>query len=104
MTSLEMGGQVSFIGDQIEKENKTTTQNSDEKIIKTNSFFYKLGYNQFKMNISSNMILLSNKIEVKTLKNLNILSEKFNFEKTINLNSTTKEEHIIKIVLKKMKF
>ena len=92
MTSLEMGGQVSFIGDQIEKENKTTTQNSDEKIIKTNSFFYKLGYNQFKMNISSNMILLSNKIEVKTLKNLNILSEKFNFEKTINLSSTTKEE------------
>ena len=92
MTSLEMGGQVSFIGDQMEKENKTTTKNSDEKNIKTNSFFYKLGYNQFKMNISSNMILLSNKIEVKTLKNLNILSEKFNFEKTINLNSTTKEE------------
>ena len=83
MTSLEMKGEAFFISNKNDKISE---------IIEANQSYYKLGYNQFKMNVTSNMKLLNNKIEVKILEKLNNLNKKFNFEKPKILNSNLDNE------------
>ena len=96
MIYLEMKGEALFKGHQKENENKIKnvqiSNNEKEKIIKTNISFYNLGYNQFKMNVSSKMELLETQIDIHILNNLNKLSKKFQFEKYLTSNIISKEK------------
>jgi len=98
MTSLDMEGEASFISNDLNNSNRineTQTELNEEKNEKktdTNESYYKLGYNQFKMNVSSNIILIQNKIEKSTLENLDKLSQFLKFEKSKSFTSTLSEK------------
>ena len=98
MTSLDMEGEASFIsteGNNLNQINETqigVNEEKNEKKIDTNESYYKLGYNEFKMNVSSNIILIQNKIEKKVLENLGKLSKLFKFEKSKPCNATLSEK------------
>ena len=96
MVNLEMKGEAIFKSNKKENIEKIS-KIENEKIIKSNISYYSLGYNQFKMNVSSKMNLIQNKKEIKTIEILNNLSEKLNFEKLKNSNSSSKESEDINI-------
>ena len=96
MVNLEMKGEAIFKSNKKEN-NEKISKIENEKIIKSNISYYSLGYNQFKMNVSSKMNLIQNKKEIKTIEILNNLSEKLNFEKLKNSNSSSKESEDINI-------
>ena len=98
MTSLDMEGEASFISNEQNNSNKINETQMElngernEKKTDTNESYYKLGYNQFKMNVSSNIILIQNKIEKNILENLDKLSKLFKFEKSRSFTSTLSEK------------
>lgn len=59
---------------------------TEEKNLETNESYYKLGFNEFDMNVTSNMELIHNEIDPKILKKLNVLSNLISFEKYKELN------------------
>ena len=61
---------------------------TEEKNLETNESYYKLGFNEFDMNVTSNMELIHNEIDPKILKKLNVLSNLISFEKYKELNET----------------
>ena len=99
MVDLEMKGQAIFKSNQKEEKNEKIIENvcRTEKIIKTNISYYRLGYNQFKMNVSSKMKLLQNKKNPKILETLNNFAKKINFENSKFSNSTPETEKINEI-------
>lgn len=94
MVNLEMKGEVIFKSNKKEN-NEKVSKIENEKIIKSNISYYSLGYNQFKMNVSSKMNLIQNKKEIKTIEILNNLSKKLDFEKLKNSNLSSKESEEI---------
>ena len=98
MTSLDMEGEASFISNEQNNSNKTNetlielNKEKNEKKTDTNESYYKLGYNQFKMNVSSNIKLIQNKIEKNILEDLNKLSKLFVFEKSKSFISEFSEK------------
>ena len=97
ITSLEMKGEAlfkSFVPDKNnETKNKENTSlrfvsETEEKNLETNESYYKLGFNEFDMNVTSNMELIHNEIDPKILKKLNVLSNLISFEKYKELNET----------------
>jgi len=98
MTSLDMEGEASFISNELNNSNRIDetqaklNEEKNEKKTDTNESYYKLGYNQFKMNVSSNIILIQNKIEKSTLENLDKLSQLLKFEKSKSFTSILSEK------------
>ena len=99
MVDLEMKGQAIFKSNQKEEKKTKIIENvcRTEKIIKTNISYYRLGYNQFKMNVSSKMKLLQNKKNPKILETLDNFAKKINFENSKFSNSTPETEKINEI-------
>ena len=97
ITSLEMKGEAlfkSFSSEKI-KENKDLrfVSETEEKDLETNESYFKLGFNEFNMNITSNMELIHNEIDPKILNKLNSRSNFISFEKYKESNETlTKNE------------
>ena len=96
--SLEMKGEALFKSfsqeeNKNEKEkNLRLIEESDESKIETNESYYKLGFNEFNMNVTSNMELIHNKIEPNILDKLKAISKLIYFEKYIELNETLLNE------------
>ena len=101
MILLEMEGEASFKSGPSEKKNITINskdksvrlieeiqEGEREREIKTNESYYKLGFNEFKMNVTSNMELIQNNIEPNILANLIELTKITNFEEYKDSNST----------------
>lgn len=97
MTILDMEGEVRFISSRVEPrqdiKNEKVRENeeieSGENNSTANESFYNLGFNEFKLNAKSN-ILIKNGLEPKTLTNLKQLSELLKMElyqkkKTFNI-------------------
>ena len=85
MTLVEMEGQASFISSysynkNIKNNNLRLIEEENEKNVDTNESFYNLGLNEFKMNVTSNMVLIKTSSEPKIMENLNDLSQIINFE------------------------
>lgn len=98
MTSLDMEGEAFFFSNEQNNSNEINdkkielNEEKNEKKTDTNESYYKLGYNQFKMNVSSNIILIQNKIEKNILVNLDNLSKLFKFEKSKSFTSVLTEK------------
>ncbi len=97
ITSLEMKGEALFKSFVPDKNNETKNKENaslrfvsetEEKNLETNESYYKLGFNEFDMNVTSNMELIHNEIDPKILKKLNVLSNLISFEKYKELNET----------------
>ena len=86
MTLLDMEGEFSFISSRVkpgqdikyEKIRENEEIGGGEK--NSNESFYNLGFNEFKLNAKSNMQLIKNGLEPKTLTNLKHLSELLRME------------------------
>ena len=97
ITSLEMKGEALFKSFVPDKNNETKNKENaslrfvsetEEKNLETNESYYKLGFNEFDMNVTSNMELIHNEIDPKIFKKLNVLSNLISFEKYKELNET----------------
>ena len=89
MTLLDMEGEVRFISSKVEpgqEEIKYEKVRENEEIgggennSAANESFYNLGFNEFKLNAKSNMKLIKNGIDPKTLTNLKHLDELLKME------------------------
>ena len=88
MTLLDMEGEIRFISSRVEprQDIKYEKLRENEEIGKgennstANESFYNLGFNEFKLNAKSNMLLIKNGLEPKTLTNLKHLSELLKME------------------------
>ena len=88
MTILDMEGEVRFISSRVEPRqdinNEKIRENeeieSGENNSTANESFHNLGFNEFKLNAKSNMLLIKNGLEPKTLTNLKQLSELLKME------------------------
>ena len=74
ITSLEMKGEALFKSFVPDKNNETKNKENaslrfvsetEEKNLETNESYYKLGFNEFDMNVTSNMELIHNEIDPK---------------------------------------
>ena len=85
MILLEMEGEAIFMSTRLyinkAKNNKLRwLEDEIEKKIETNESYYDLGINEFKMDVTSSMILIKNSLEPKILQILNNLSQMTNLE------------------------
>ena len=89
MTLLDMEGEVRFISSKVEpgqEEIKYEKVRENEEIgggennSAANESFYNLGFNEFKLNAKSNMKLIKNGVDPKTLTNLKHLDELLKME------------------------
>ena len=97
ITFLEMKGEALFKSFNLDKKNelKYSKINSlrlieelQEKKMETNETFYNLGFNQFNMNVTSNIKLIKNEINSKIINKLNDISKIISFEKYEEKNET----------------
>ena len=95
ITALEMKGEAlfkSFSPDIIDEPKNKEHANlrfiseTEEKNLETNESYYKLGFNEFKMNVTSNMELIHSGKDPKILDKLNAISNLISFEKYEELN------------------
>ena len=88
MTLLEGEGEVRFISNRVEPGEDSKNENlreneeieGEERNSTANESLYNLGFNEFKLNAKSNMQLIKNGLEPKTLTNLKHLSELLRME------------------------
>ena len=98
--SLEMKGEALFKSfPQKEKENNNAEnknlrliEETEESKIETNESYYKLGFNEFNMNVTSNMELIHNEIEPNILDKIKSISKLITFEKYKEINETLLDE------------
>lgn len=99
MNLLQMEGEALFVSrpplsqkDKILRLNEEDNEN--EKLVNTNESYYNLGFNEFKMNVNSNMELISNELNPNITQKLNLLSQMINLEifKVSNSTTGTKED------------
>lgn len=97
ITSLEMKGEALFKSFSPENNNEPKIKENsnlrfisetEEKNLETNESYYKLGFNEFNMNVASNMELIHNEINPKILDKLNAISKLISFEKYKESNET----------------
>ena len=96
MILLEMKGEALFLSSQLEQNNNNyivdkqlrLIEEENEKKSETNQTYYNLGLNEFKMNVSSNMVLIKTASEPTTLQKLNKLSQIINLELYKPLNNS----------------
>ena len=97
MILLEMEGEASFISapskkkKDIKDKNLRLNEEKEEIEIETNESYSKIGFNEFKINTTSNMELIKNNIEPNTLETLKELAKLIIFEKYKHLNTTLKK-------------
>ena len=102
MTTLEMKGEALFISSQLKQNNNSnivekhlrTIEEKNGNKSETNESYNNLGLNEFKMNVSSNMVLIKTSFEPTTLENLNKLSN-FYHEKGNETEEKTGNESLI---------
>lgn len=94
MVLLEMKGEASFKSTPSEEKNilnnsKNKNHRLNEEIQRgTNNTYYNLGFNEFKMSVTSNMELIQNNLEPNILENLKELTKTIIFEEYKNPKST----------------
>ena len=94
MVLLEMKGEASFKSTPSEEKNilnnsKNKHHRLNEEIQRgTNNTYYNLGFNEFKMSVTSNMELIQNNLEPNILENLKELTKTIIFEEYKNPKST----------------
>ena len=94
MNLLQTEGEALFVSRPPEsKKDKHLRLNEEdneiEKLVNTNESYYNLGFNEFKMNVNSNMELISNVLSPNITQKLNILSQMINLEMFEVSNGTT---------------
>ena len=108
MTLLDMEGEVRFISSKVEpgqEEIKYEKVRENEEIgggennSAANESFYNLGFNEFKLNAKSNMKLIKNGVDPKTLTNLKHLDELLKME----LYQKKSLQYIVKIIMNQRK-
>ena len=108
MTLLDMEGEVRFISSRVEpgqEEIKYEKVRENEEIeggknnSAANESFYNLGFNEFKLNAKSNMKLIKNGLDPKTLTNLKHLDELLKME----LYQKKSLQYIVKIIMNQRK-
>ena len=85
MNHLQMEGEALFTSRQPESKEDINLRFNEElnetgKFVNTNESYYNLGFNLFKMIVSSNMELILNELSPKVIQKLNILSNMINLE------------------------
>ena len=101
MINLKMEGDIAFIDHNNNNNLRLIEENNETKVDSNDNTYYNLGIKKFKMNVTSNMDLIDNKIEKKTLEKLNKLNKMINWElydnSTINTsnNSNNNTEELI---------
>ena len=94
ITNLELKGEALFKSFSSEKNNNSKSNNlrrnseTDENSLESNESYYNLGFNEFNMNVTSNMELIYNEIDQKIMDKLNAISKFISFEKFQETNET----------------
>lgn len=99
MNLLQMEGEALFVSSPPKSTKNINLisneeDNETEKLVNTNESYYNLGFNEFKMNVYSNMELILNELSPDITKKLNLLSQMINLEifKVSNSTTETKED------------
>ena len=94
MDHLQMEGEALFISSPSRSKNDLNLRlneevDENETFVNSNESNYNLGFNEFRMNVSSNMELILTELNHNIIQKLTILSQKINFEIFKDSNSIT---------------
>ena len=94
MNLLQMEGEALFVSRPPESKKDKNLRlneedNENEKLVNANESYYNLGFKEFKINVNSNMEIISNELSPNITQKLNILSQMINLELFKVSNSST---------------
>ena len=99
MNLLQMEGEALFVSSPPKSKKDINLRLNEEdkeivKLVNANESYYNLGFNEFKMNVYSNMELISNELSPNITQKLNLLSQMINLGvlKVSNSTTETKED------------